>query len=117
MNPNGFSNLVADGEYRVQRGQRFLKNHRDLVPPDCLQLIFVKFQQILAVKRNAAAGDFTGRFGNQSQDAEGCYGFATAGFSDQTHRFPVTDIEADAIHRTGQFIVATEIYFEVFYRE
>jgi hypothetical protein len=88
-----------------------------MVAPDGLQLIFVDFKQVLAVERNAATGDFSGRYGNQAQDAQGRYGFTTAGFSHQAHGFLMTDLETNAIHRPGQLIVAAKVNFQVFNRE
>ena len=47
---NGFSDLITDGEHGIERCQRLLKNHGDMVAPDCLHLVFIKIKQVLAVK-------------------------------------------------------------------
>ena len=47
------ANLEADGQYRIQRRHRILKNHRDIAPAYGAHGIFTDRQQIAAFKQNA----------------------------------------------------------------
>ena len=46
MQPDGLGDLVADGVDRVQAGQRFLEDHRDLVAADLAHLVFGELHQV-----------------------------------------------------------------------
>ncbi|MNZ75470.1 hypothetical protein D3C78_939480 [compost metagenome] len=47
-----FGNLTADGEDRIERGHRLLKDHRDIVAAHATHLFFGKRQQIAPVEQD-----------------------------------------------------------------
>jgi hypothetical protein len=57
----GFDDLVADGEHRVQGGLGVLENHADAVPADLLELGFGLVQQIFSLEVNSPVDDASGR--------------------------------------------------------
>ncbi len=46
MQHKGFRNLIADGENRIQRRHRFLKDHRDVFAANAAHLFLRQCQQI-----------------------------------------------------------------------
>ena len=50
MAQDGFDDLVADGEARVERGHRLLEDHRETVAAEVAQDLVRHFQQVKAVK-------------------------------------------------------------------
>ena len=53
MQQQRLANLEADGQHRIQRRHRILKNHRDIAPAYGAHGIFTDRQQIAAFKQNA----------------------------------------------------------------
>ena len=51
------ADLPADGEQRIERGHRLLKDHRDVVAADVLHLAFGEAEQIGALEADRAADD------------------------------------------------------------
>ena len=51
------ADLPADGEHRVERGHRVLKDHRDLAAADRAQLLVVQRKQVAAAEHRGALGD------------------------------------------------------------
>ncbi|MNI56483.1 hypothetical protein D3C73_1114900 [compost metagenome] len=60
-----FGNLPANLEYRIQRGHRLLKNHRNPVAPDIADLLHGHLQHILAFKADMAGSDPADPLGQQ----------------------------------------------------
>ena len=117
MNVNGFSDLIPDGKDRIQRCQRFLKYHGDLIAADFLHFVIIKIQQIDILKNDPTAGNFTGRDGHQAHDAQGGYRFAATGLSHQTERFFPAHIETDPVHGAGDFILTLKVDFQILHRK
>src|SRR5438477_1202478 len=46
--------LVRNGEYRIERRQRLLKDHGDAVTPDVLQRRLIGLQEVNAIKADAS---------------------------------------------------------------
>ena len=46
VNLNRFSNLVAGGEHRVERGHRLLKDHRYVGPANAAQRLLTRLRQV-----------------------------------------------------------------------
>ncbi|MNC67594.1 hypothetical protein D3C75_1181020 [compost metagenome] len=80
MKPDRLHQLIADREYRIQRGHRFLKNHGDLTAANFPQLIFTLLTQVFAVKTYFTLFDETG-LAQQSHDRERSDTFTASGFS------------------------------------
>ncbi len=52
MRAHRLDQLRADPVERVQRGQRVLEDHRDVVAPDRAQLVFGERHQVLALEQD-----------------------------------------------------------------
>ena len=92
-----FGNLRADGQHRVKRGHRLLKDHRDLVAADGAHLVGRQLQQIAAVKDDLAL-DAAIAGGRQLHDGHGRHAFARAGFADHGQGLVGVDVERDVAH-------------------
>ena len=57
MAQDGFDDLLADGEARIERRHRLLKNHRQAVAPEVAQGLVGHVKQIGAFETDRA-GDF-----------------------------------------------------------
>ena len=95
--------LLADLHDRVQRGQRVLEDHGDLVAADVVEVLFGDLQKVLAVIQDLAAFDD----GVACEDAEDrlCRnGLAGTGLTDDRKCLTALQIEgdiADRLQRTG----------------
>ena len=96
---DGFRDLMTHGLQRVQRGHRFLKNHRDVVATHPLHLPFGQCQQVVALEADFAADDAAGRTGDQAQDGQCGDTFAATGFADDAQGFTGGDMIRHAVHR------------------
>ena len=92
--------LIADGLGRVQRGQRVLEDHRDLVAPDVPQFFTLQADEFPAVQLDRTPDDGpAGR--QQSHDRQARHGLAATGFPDDAERLPGVDSHvnvADGLH-------------------
>ena len=61
------ADLVADGEHRVERGQRILEDEPDAAARSW-QRVDVDVEQVLALEHRGAADDLTGRHRDQRSD-------------------------------------------------
>ena len=66
---DGLHHLHADGEDRIQRGHRLLKDHADLFAADRADFVPGKLQQVAALEEDRAVDDLS-RAGRES--AAGC---------------------------------------------
>src|SRR5258708_21044473 len=108
MAQNGFDDLVADGETRIERGHRLLKNHRQPVAAQIAQGLVGHIEQVEAVEANRA-GDFGGMLRQQAHDGERSHALAAAGFTDQPERRAIGHAKIDAVDRVGgAAVVAVE---------
>ena len=86
-----FADLRADGERRVERSHRLLKDHRDFAPADFFHLARAFPEQIFALKDHLALGNLAGGDGNQAQNRERRHAFAAAGFADDPEGFTLRE--------------------------
>ena len=93
-----FHDLHADGEHRVQRSHRLLKDHADLVAANLPHLFPRQLQQIPPFIKDGAANDLARRIRYQPQDAQRRDALSRAGLADQAHDFAWHDVEADAVN-------------------
>jgi hypothetical protein len=104
MPQDGLDDLIADGEARIERGHRFLENHRQTVAAEVAQSLVGHLQKIEAVETDRA-GNLGGVFRQQAHDRERGHALAAAGFADQPKRRALGDAEIDAIDRMGSATV------------
>ena len=93
-----FRDLVADGEDRVERRHRLLKDERDLGAAHLAHLRFGQRQQIAVLEPDAAAGDPSRRL-HEAHQRQRRDRLAAARFADQPKRFPGSNLEAHVVDR------------------
>ncbi len=82
MQPDRLGHLVADRLGRVERGQRILEDHRDLVAPDLAQLGVGKADQFPVAQPDRAADDVPARR-QQAHDRQARHRLAAARLAHQ----------------------------------
>jgi hypothetical protein len=97
MQLDRLADLVADGEDRIERGHRLLKDHRDLVAADFAHLLVVELQEIAPAIDNFTADDFSRRRLNEAHDRQRSHALAATRLTDQTESFALADLEAHAV--------------------
>ena len=60
MNLNGLADLIFNGKNRIERCQRFLEYHGDMIAANFLKIAFAEVEQIFSLKQNFPAGDPAG---------------------------------------------------------
>ena len=81
-----FHQLLADLHRRVQRGHRFLIDHRDFIATHIAQLFVAHLAQVAALELDRAAND-TAVLAQVLHDTQGHSGFTAARFSNKTNGF------------------------------
>src|SRR6266516_4695068 len=108
MTQDGFDDLLADRETRIERRHWLLKNHRQPVAAEIAQDLVGHIKQIEAVETNRA-GDLGRMFRQQAHDRERRHALAAAGFTDEAERRAIGEAEVDAVDRVrGSAVVAME---------
>ncbi|MNI45953.1 hypothetical protein D3C73_1003950 [compost metagenome] len=92
MGEDGFGDRGADGDARVERGERVLKDHLRGAAHGA-QFARAGLGDILP-----ADDDRTGGGIEQADDGAAGGGFAASGFSDQRQGFARTQVEGDIFH-------------------
>src|SRR5579885_109618 len=108
-----FRNLAADGEHRVERGHRLLKDHGDVLAAHQAHCLLIKREQIAPGKLDGAAGDTAGRIGDQAHERERRDALTAAGFADDRQRFSRRQRETDAVDGFDQAMAEVEISAQV----
>ncbi len=109
MNFQNLADLVFDRVQRIERRHRLLKDHRNLVAADSPERFGRKLHQILALKLDHARWVRGGRVGQQAQDRERGHRLARAGFSDESHRLALADLEGGILHRMHDLAAGMKI--------
>src|ERR1035441_4822260 len=104
--------LVADGLRGVERGERVLENHRDVIAAYLAQVTRGQAHQFPAVQLDRAADDGSPRR-QQAHDRQAGHRLSAAGLAHQPERLPGFDGQADAAYRLddrpGQLDVRREV--------
>jgi hypothetical protein len=98
MGAEHFDHLPPHGIRRIQRGQRVLKDHGDLLAADGAHLVRRQAGQLSPVQADAAAGDLTLLAREKLKNAVGGHALAAAGFADDAERLPAIDGKADIVN-------------------
>ncbi len=97
VHDQGFRDLVADREHRIQRRHGLLEHERDVGAADLAQLFLRKRQQIAAPESHAASEDAAGR-ANEPEERESRERLAAPRLANEPHRLSRAHREADAVH-------------------
>ena len=101
-----FADLVADGQRRVQAGQRVLEDEPDLLAPQLAHVLGAELQEVDPVEQDRARDDPAGRIRDEPRDRQRRDALAAAGFADQPERLAVADVEADIVDRLDDAVRA-----------
>jgi ABC-type dipeptide/oligopeptide/nickel transport system ATPase component len=88
--------LVADAVEGVQRGERVLEDHRDLVAPDRTQLFFGERDEILTAEQDAP-GDARALAARETERRQRGDGLARARLADDPKRAPGVHLVGDPV--------------------
>jgi len=97
VQPDRLGDLVADRLGRVQRGQRVLEHHRDLVAADLAHVVLGQPDQLPAVQLDRAADDGAARR-QQAHDGQARHRLAAARLPHQPQRLAGSDFQVDVAH-------------------
>ena len=79
-----FADLRADGERRIERGHRLLKDHGNVPAANLLHLTLALLEQILTLEEDLAADNLARRRRDQAENRQRSHALAAAGFADDT---------------------------------
>ena len=107
-----FGDLLADAQYRVKGGHRFLEDHADAVAANSSHLRFGEIAQVVSGKVDRSLDDPPGG-GDQAQNRQGSHRFTAARFADQGERLPLVDSQIDPGDGFNRASLTEEIGFKV----
>src|SRR5215831_427663 len=113
MDAQGFRNLVANGEDRIERRHWLLENHSDTIAAKVAHFGFAERQQIDAIEADRTTNGAGDAFGQQAQHRERGYALAATRFADNPEGFTGSNGERNLINRTGNAILGKEVRLEV----
>jgi hypothetical protein len=108
MAQQAFDDLLANGECRIERGHRLLKDHGDPVATQVLQRGFGRTHQFLSLEPYRAAGDAPMRLGQQAHDGQGGHALATSGLAHDGQRAAGVHRKADSVDDRELAVVPLE---------
>ena len=117
MLPDRFGELKADGQDRIERCHRLLKDHADLTAADLADFLFAQRQKIAAVEPDAATDDTARRRRNEAQNRERTDRLAAAGLADHRNGLALPDIIRDAVDGSDEPRRRLEMSPQVLYLE
>ena len=91
-----FGQLRTDGQNRIKRGHRVLKDHAQLVAAQGARLSLRQLQQIASAEPGFTGDDLSGRRRNDTHDRAGGHCFAATGFTDDSDDFAGCQREINA---------------------
>ncbi len=92
MELEGLGDLAPNRQYRIQRGHRFLKDHRDAVATNVADLVLIHLENILAIEPDLAGDDPAGRIRDQTQDRQRADALAAAALTDKAQGFALVEL-------------------------
>ena len=98
MQEQGFHDLAADGLDRIEGAEGLLKNHADPSAADPVQFGLAGLDEVLALKQDFPAEDFSVGLRQQPHDGKRRDALAAAGFADDAQGLPARHAEAHAVH-------------------
>ena len=117
MRTHNFGDLLTGRIDGIERGHRFLKNHRRLPAADVAQCFVAERQHVASIEENFAAWFDAARGLDQPQNGERCERLSASAFADQRQRLAARDLERHAIHRSDHAIGGAKRDADVAQRE
>ena len=106
VQPQHFGHLVRDPHVGIERGHRVLKDHRDLVGPDPVQVLLAQPVDPRAFKGDFAGGPAVPR--QQAHDGKNRLRFPRPGLTHNRQHLAWSDIETHAIDRVHDAVACLE---------
>src|SRR5579864_2272803 len=97
---NGFDDLVADREARIERGHRLLEDHGKPIAAQVASNLFGHIQEIESVEMDRSR-HFSRLFRQQTHDGERSDALAASGFADKSQRGALRNREINGVDRMG----------------
>src|SRR5437763_6013671 len=98
MHEDRFRDLIPDGENRIERRHRLLKDQRNPGAAHRLHVALARGEQIAALEQHATAGN-PSRWLHQAEDRQRGHGLAAARLADESHRLARPNLEAHVVDR------------------
>ncbi len=105
--------LVAHPEHRVQRRQRVLEDHRDVVAAQLALLRLRHVEQRPALQQHLPAGERRRRARHEAEDRHRRDGLARARLADDGQRLALVDVPAHAVDRLDDPGRGVEVHAQV----
>ena len=102
MHIDRLGDLHADGQRRIERTHRLLKDHRDAIATNLAHLRIRQLEQVLAFEQDLAGHNPTRRVGNQPHQRHGGHALARARLADDGQSLASLQREGHIVDR-GQF--------------
>src|SRR5262249_54022155 len=109
----GFGDLPADGEHRVERGHRLLEDHRDLLAADPAHLFLARPKQVHAVEDDLSADNAPGRIGHEPQDRQTGHALTAAALTHEAERLALIERERHTIDSLDVATIAVEVRLQL----
>src|SRR5262249_19581419 len=113
VDAQGFRDLVANGEDRIERRHWLLEDHSDTIAGKVADFGFAERQQIDAIEADRTSNGAGDALGQQTQKRERGYTLAATRFADDPEGFTGRNCERNLINRTGNAILGKEVRLEV----
>src|SRR6476659_11353997 len=113
MQDERLRDLPRDSEDGIERGHRFLKDHRDLIAADAPHLAFADLQEIDPFEANGAADDAAGGRRHQPQDRERCHTLAATTLTDHRTRLARLARVGHAVNGANDTVARKEMRLEI----
>ncbi|CFM93886.1 Uncharacterised protein [Bordetella pertussis] len=118
VQPDGFGNLLAGGEHRVQRGHRLLENHGHVGAAYAAHGPLRRRAQVddvavAAAQRDAPLGDASAAMLDQAHQRQRGHRFARAGFAHDGQGLAPVDVKGQVAHRFHGAFGADETHRQV----
>jgi len=97
MDTKALPDLVSDPHDRIERGQRVLEDHSDLVPSEFTHLFLVQFHQALPLKKDTAPCEPAWKR-NQTHKTQARDGLSAAALSDDAQDLTSLQVKGDPIN-------------------
>src|SRR5947207_2062634 len=99
MQEQRLTELIRNGEHRIERRQRLLKNHGDAVAPDGLQRRFLSLQEVDAFKADTPRRVVTAGWLDETHKRQRRDRFPTRRLPYQRQTLPLFQRKGDPVYR------------------
>ena len=113
MQGEGLDELVDNLEVGIEGGHGILEDHRDALAANGEEVFLVGRQEIMAVEEGFAVVNFSGGFGDQSEEGVAGDGLAGAGFANDAESFALFDSERDVFDRVDDAVAGVKAGGEI----